>query len=75
MLLMGLRPMAVSRACSQRGEGRRYDVVENQGAVSRAEVEIFDLHFDGGGTVGKQAEPRRVLQLAPRMAATSRAMP
>ena len=40
------------------------DVLEDQGAVTRAEVEVFDLDFDSGGAIGKQGGEDRVLELA-----------
>ena len=49
-------------------QGRRLhgDVFENQRAVPRAEVEIFDLDLDRGRPFRQQIEPHRILQLAPQ---------
>ena len=66
MLLMGFRPMAVSRHWSHQGEGCDADVFENQRAVPRAKVEIFDLDVDRGRPFRQQLEPHRILQLAPQ---------
>ena len=76
MLLMGLSPMAVSRALQPVRRGPHRDVLEHQRAVSRAQVEVFDLDFDGRRAGGQQIELHRDRAGAcPTMAATSRAMP
>ena len=52
------------------------DVFEDQRAVPRAQVQVFDLHLDGGAALraADRAAPDRSA-CCPRMAATSRAMP